>query len=632
MKKLVVLISLAISIFNSAQENPDSLELIQTVMVPNILQTGFEKQLNTFSLRGGFLFNTSINKLNLKVNENYYSTFVRSTTKSIRDEQSLAILSSYLFSSDFSIGTEIINNIFSDSRKIEINQASVSSAVLFPQYIPLEKIYLTPFLGYTNNRQIGENNSGPVYGIEGLVNELAIDEFTFLSQLKFRNEDISPRKNTLRNLQLVITNYFQPEVSNSITAGFIQNRKDFYFTADSLISQTFDVVNNIQSRTESNYLVQDRLLYYKLLEDFTLDILGRLNFKSIDRDTRYRLNTLQSSSVFDTRIEELRIELESNLSYSSGSFDGSLHASYAERDEKHLTKRFEGIDESFFLERSESEANKNNASLRAALSFAGGWRISNRDNLSMSFFQSKLKYDTPSLDNDDDRDELLSILRLRYSRFINSLFESFITAEGTLSHVVYLFSSRSSNNNINRIFSLSAGGNYRGKNVTSLNSFTVSANYTVYDFEDLNPNYRSFSYRQFTAIDSSSIKLDKNLLLIFYGYAKLSEQGDLKWASFSTKPVRFNEEALAEPKASTTFAEFIFAAGLRIFSLRTFKYDNEEKIIDSRYLSIGPICELTKIIGTDFFIKLNGWYEFITINKIEKKEQTSLNLQMSWNF
>lgn len=620
------------SILVSAQENPDSLELIQTVLLPNELKTGFEKQLNTFALRAGFLYNTSINNLNLKVNENYYSAFVRSTTKSIRDEQSLGILSSYLFSSDFSIGAEIINNIFSDSRKIEINQASVSSAVFFPQYIPLENIYVTPFLGYSNNRQIGENDSGLLYGIEGLADELAIDEFTFLSQLKFRNEDISPRKNTLRNLQLVITNYFQPGVSNSITAGFIQNRKDFYFTADSLVSQTFDIANNIQSRTESNYLVQDRLLYGNLFEDFSLDILGRLNFKSIDRDTRYRINTLQSSSVFDTKIEESRIELESNIAYTSDSFDGSFHASYAERNEKHLTKRFDGIDESFYLERSELEASKNNVLLRAALSFTGGWKISNRDFLSLSFFQSKLRYDTPSTGNDDDRDEILSIIRLRYSRFINPLFEAFIIAEGTLSHVVYLFSTRSSNNNINRILSLTTGGKYKGKNVSSLNSFTVSANYTVYDFADLNPNYRSFSYRQFTALDSSSIKLDKNLMFIFYGYAKLSEQGDLKWASFSTKPVRFNEEVLAEPKLATTFAGFIFSAGARIFSLRTFRYENEVKIIDSRYLSAGPICEIIKVIGSDWFIRLNGWYEFITVNKTEKKEQTSLNLQMNWNF
>jgi len=620
------------SILLSAQENPDSLELIQTMILPNVLRTSFEKQLNTFSLRGGLLFNSSINKLNLKVNEDYYSTFVRSTTKSIRDEQSLAILSTYLFSSDFSIGSEVISNIFSDSRKIEINQASVSNALFFSQYIPLEKIYLTPFLGYTNNRQIGENDSGPVYGIEGLADELAVDEFIFLSQLKFRNEDISPRKNTLRNLQLVITNYFQPEVSNSITAGFIQNRKDFYFTADSLVSQTFDVANNIQSRTESNYLIQDRLIYNNLYEDFSLDLLGRLNFKSIDRDTRYRLNTLQSSSVFDTRIEEFRIELESSAAYSSDTFDALLRATYAERDEKHLTKRFEGIDESFYLERSESESDKNNVSLRATVSLSSRWKISKRDYLSLNFFQSKLRYDTPSLDNDDDRDEILSILRLKYSRFINSLFETFITIEGTLSHVVYLFSERSSNNNLNRILALTTGGNYKGKNISSMNSFTVSANYTVYDFEDLNPNYRSFSYRQFTALDSSSVKIDKNLSLIFYGYAKLSEQGDLKWASFSTKPVRFNEELLAEPKASTQFAGFIFAAGARLFSLRTFKYDNEEKIIDSRYLSIGPICELTKSLGTDLFIRLTGWYEFITVNKVDQKEQTSLNLQMNWNF
>src|SRR5690606_30952532 len=125
-----------------------------------------------------------------------------------------------------------------------------------------------------------------------------------------------------------------------------------------------------------------------------------------------------------------------------------------------------------------------NNSIRAAVSILGNFNFSPTDKLSFSLLQNKLRYDTPSKDNFDDRDELLSIARLRYSKMLNPFVETYVNLEGTYNHIVYLFSERSSNNNINRILRLSSGGNYRGKNVTSVNNFEVSANYTVYDFED----------------------------------------------------------------------------------------------------------------------------------------------------
>ena len=76
-----------------------------------------------------------------------------------------------------------------------------------------------------------------------------------------------------------------------------------------------------------------------------------------------------------------------------------------------------------------------------------------------------------------------------------------------MNHIVYIYAEESANNNINRILRLSTGGTYSGANVSSTNSFEVSANYTVYDFEDLVPNYQSYSFRQFTAMDSSQNKI-----------------------------------------------------------------------------------------------------------------------------
>ncbi len=253
-------------------------------------------------------------------------------------------------------------------------------------------------------------------------------------------------------------------------------------------------------------------------------------------------------------------------------------------------------------------------------------------NYLLAFLQNKLRYDTPSEENFDDRDEILSILRLRYSRFLTPFFEAFVSTEGTYSHIVYLFSEKSSNNNINRVLKFAAGGNYTGKNVSSLNTFEVSANYTVYDFEDLNPNFKSFSFRQFTATDSSSIKIFKDLSLDNDGYLKLSEQGDFQWSSFSAQPTRYLEEIYAEPKIVYNLNGILLASGIRYFSLKAYNYKVQEKIPDSKYISIGPLMEIFFLIKKTLYFRIYGWYEFISANSAPNQEQANFTMQMNWNF
>jgi hypothetical protein len=258
--------------------------------------------------------------------------------------------------------------------------------------------------------------------------------------------------------------------------------------------------------------------------------------------------------------------------------------------------------------------------------------LSGSDSLSFSLFQSKLRYDTPSNDNYDDRDELLSIARVKYIKKLNPFFDLFINTEFTFNHIVYIYAQESSNNNINRIIKLSTGGDYSGKNISSSNIFEVSANYTVYDFEDLVPNFQSFSFRQFTAIDSSRIKLDRRLDFFHFGYIKLSEQGNLKWASFSTQPTRYLQEVYSEPRFILYYGNSSVSLGLRIYSLNTYNYTGLVKSIDSRYFSIAPLTELNFFSSNYLSFNLIGWYEFVTILGSPGKEQANLNMNVKWNF
>jgi hypothetical protein len=245
-------------------------------------------------------------------------------------------------------------------------------------------------------------------------------------------------------------------------------------------------------------------------------------------------------------------------------------------------------------------------------------------------YLTALPYGIQSEENFDDRDELLSILRLSYTRRINHLFNFFVNLEGSYNHVVYIFGERSSNNNVRRVLKLGTGGEFDGSHFFSRNIIEVSANYTSYDFEDINPNARSYSFRQFSAKDSTSFGLVGNVYFDFLGYVKLSEQGDFDWASFSNNPDRYLAEYYIEPLLSIRAGYLRMSAGIRIFSLKTFGYnESDTKLLTNEYTSRGPITNFSVQL-TNLSLNLTGWYEFIKNEADVKRELANLSLSVNW--
>ncbi len=614
-----------------SQTRVDSLEFLGRFLNAKLFNTTFDKQLNTFHLNSQLQLYGNFEDVIIRMNENYGSTFIRNETKNTRDEQHFNLNAKYLFRKDIWFGISGSSSLLSDNRSLGINESAVNYAAVFSELKPIDNIRLAPFGGYTSNRQIGVTDNGSLYGVEGLLENLNFSDLNINSVLRFRNEDIIPRRNLIRYYELSVNNNFDRSVSNTIQTFFSQSRKDFYFEADSITSAQFNINNNIQSRIETGYQIFDRLSYDGFLDIFSLDIAAGINWRIIDRDNRYKTSE-KAKVTYDTRIDELKLELDATTRYSSKLFDGILRLNFYERDEKHIVKRFDGMTESIYEQNSELEEQKNNNSSRATLSFYGNFKISKNDLLTFSLYQSKLVYDTKSISNDDDRDELLSIIRFRYSKLLTSYFTGFVNAEATFGHTVYLFASRSSNNNQSRIIRLRAGGDYLGSLVKSFNSFEVSANYTVYDFEDVTTNYQSYSFRQFTAIDSTTIQLTNDVSLFAYGYLKLSEVGDFRWDNFTARPTRFLEELYLEPRFILNYKRTIFSVGLRLFLLNTYSYQENTKIPSSEYLSLGPIALIDVLAWNNLNIVMKGYYEFITNTDVPDKEQASLLMQVNWNF
>jgi hypothetical protein len=617
----------------NAQADKDSLSYSLKNFSDKSFFNSFEKQLNTFN------FNTMLNhridwdNFVFGFRENFRSTIINSTSKNIKDEQYFSGIAQYTIEDNFKAGIYLNNEIYSDDRQVGLNKASILTSIVYTKYSPVKKIELTPFGGFSQNEQIGKKDNGIVYGTEASIDNYALGDFELSSLLKFQTEDISPRKNTYRLINFDINSDLEQTLFNTISANYAEQRKDFYFTADAATAAEFNITNNIQSRTESSYLVQDKIRIIPQNSPLTMDLQGRITWRGIDRNTRYISPTNVANTNYDTRIEESRIEFASGTDYNTKDVNIAFRFSYSERDEKHTPEKYSKLNNIVYDERLDLETQKNNTSQLTNISLLGKFNLSSRDKITFSIFHRKLKYDTPSTENYDDRDELLSIARIMYERDFTQFFKAFVNLEGNINKIVYIFGARSSNNNIKRILKFSSGGFFSQGNFSSANSAEVSANYTVFDYEELNPNFRSFSFRQLVLRDSSVYRFNDRIRLFAAGYLKFSEQGDFKWSSFSSNPVRYLSEQYAEPKIYYDYKELSFGLGIRYFSLSTYNYQNGvDKTKISDYTSLGPTSEISYTVGEKIILKIFGYYEFITTENNSKREMANFSIRLSYKF
>ena len=121
---------------------------------------------------------------------------------------------------------------------------------------------------------------------------------------------------------------------------------------------------------------------------------------------------------------------------------------------------------------------------------------------------------------------------------------------------------------------------------TSVNAFEVLANYTVYDYEKQVALARSFSYRQFSWMDSTAVELTRNVGLDFYAYLKLYERGMLRWDEFlertenSTVDRTFSAQVRYAPDRTLTVA-----LGVRYFSQSRYVYKDTIRRPDTFFSS-----------------------------------------------
>ncbi len=312
-------------------------------------------------------------------------------------------------------------------------------------------------------------------------------------------------------------------------------------------------------------------------------------------------------------------------------FSLSARLGYLEREERHDVLENDGVSRFSVDSASGVQERKNNHARRTSLSGDIFFAPAFSDTFRLSFSNSLLNYDTPSPLNDDDRDELRHNIRLLTTHQINQYLHLQTTAEVSLTHLVYLTRFRSSDNTWNRIFRLSSRLHYTPvKNFTTLNTFEVLANYTAYDFEYLSSSVRSFTFRQFAWIDSTSWQITKRLSLEWFSNIRFYERGELRWEQFSERPLTSIEENTYTGAVRYRMSEFLFfSVGIRYFSQSRFAYTGAEKRQEFFLRSVGPTTVIDWSVGSRTRLLVKGWYESLQQTAQQRSNNANMTMECS---
>ena len=447
-------------------------------------------------------------------------------------------------------------------------------------------------------------------------------------------------------------------------------RRDFFFSSDSTSAPVK------QERTEYSMLLVDSL-NYPLLSSPTSDnhLVGNVSVtfepRSIVRrsDAGNSLLTTGnysalSSLLVPNEVSSLHLATMGRLDFyteNSNAFGAQARMSYEENTENVslLSNEIVGIDPASITKLAETldESSFSGRTTLAGLSMHYGPDI--QDLFQFEGNARLLNYDTPSQNNDDDHDELVTSADISYHRLFSNELNGGLDFRASQTHLVYLKSDRSAQNNVTHSVALGSEGIYTGQTFYGKIQGEVFANYTVLDYLDSLPILQSvgnYVLRGVTLTDSSLIPLGIRpfaaagpLTLEDGVVLRISERGSYNPGEFSerrdTRITELSTSLLLGLSSVDGPAPWSIRAGVRGFFLsrsgRSQLSIAAQQIFGEleRQTRIGPyaLISLTRSNNTGPALIGSIWYAVIKsqtfdIPTISRTPQLESHLQVQWTF
>jgi hypothetical protein len=487
--------------------------------------------------------------------------------------------------------------------------------------------------------------------------DAAFDERHFsLSDEVLRNDNIHAH---------LISN-FSESGYNDASGGAYFKRRDFFFQKDTSGSLAK------QERGEIGFDIHDGLVYpfisKHLLGSFHVDLSPhQITRRTPSIDITAFPTTVLTTSTFlvPSTTSALEADLDGRIDYFIGeALDTSRMTQFS------AEMKFEEKSETSDIIQGETgslsslEVKKLSDALgqtsfdgkQTALTLSANFPLASYDALHIDFSSRMYRYDTPSKDNHDDRDELNLGSILQYSHYFSKEFALINELHLTESHLVYLESDRSLQNYVSKTISFASQTLYHSPSFEHQMRGEVFANYSVYDFaspiSDVN-GIRDYLIRGVNGSDSIRISLGKlpewNVFTAIEGIfdLRLYERGAYNAIGFSERPILRTSEFSGDLTLNVTDgfspSPTLIKIGARAFFLRRYSPIVTSSVSDlelQEHLNrVGPlfiiIIDQLELKGPRLYGSV--WYSFVEqkifdTNITNSSRQVEARLSAQWTF
>ncbi len=583
-----------------------------TPNTPNTVNYGFDKILNTylFKFSGNYFLSTNYGAI--AIQQNYQGTALTSLKDYFRDDEAFNLQYKLPIFEDFNF-ILASNYILNSDNKSNNNQLQRLNGIANFEWLFFDNAKIRAGYGMENHRQINRTNAAEIVQLEMNVDNFNLDGYNLNFSSSFDNLILSDDRN---NLDFFVSSLFSKEYekNNSLEFSINYKKQGRDFLVPSLAEKA---ELPIESRRE------DRLAAALSLNfSFFDDLLAKIDFTFenlvISRD--FNSEILGNNYSFIQReFNENALAFTTQAIYSHDRLNQRLGLSISLRNDNNFVSNKFDLNKNEFEKLKGFEQQRDNQNTVSKIFSQTSLQISSKYSLMLSFLLSLNRYDTPSNDNNDDRDEqnYHAALGLKHSFSENLSGKTLLEYSGN--HLVFIKSQRSSLNNNNRILRLAALVDYQDKVFSWKPKFEVLANYTSYDFEKSGNTTQSYSFRQISYNDSISYIFDKTNSLEYKWYSRYFERGILYWKSFSETPQSANIEIFANilyyisTKNSTRIG-----IGGRFYKLKQYNLPNSglpANLNDFSQTSLGPEININFQLSFNSNVVLKGWYDFRSVNK-----------------
>jgi hypothetical protein len=593
---------------------------------------GFDRVLNTFTWNGTLFLNREFNGIEFKLRQMLRSRLIRTDPLSIQDEYGDSLSIAAPIAGPWKVFGQQVSSLVSDNRAVDLTKLAQHQFVVGVQVSPNPRLMLKGMAGYEIDLQQDERDEGFMYQAEADARDMRLEEFRGTVHGRWAQSILTRRRPSSAMLDVSLLREFGAEARNAILISYDHLRREFYTAADPDVKQVYQVANNIFRRDAATFEVSDQL-DYRPSDQMQFVFRGGLLNRTIDRGVSFKVFTGTSNPLLDTRIQELQLYGEASTTYLPVYWLAmDLSLSYREREERHNVTEQDGVPLSVLQRQERSEQRLENIAQRTSVSSQIRTLISEHDQLNFAGSASILRYDTPDSTNVDERDELLVTVGFQEVHQFSNVLRLSLAGDISLSHLVYLKSVQSANNNWNRVIRFAPSITYTPDvRFRTVNQAEVLGNYTVYDFEDQAAYTKSFSFRQASWIDSTSIQMTNLLGFDFVGEVRVYERGILRWSDFKERPQDYFVERTFWPRmVYEVTRDLRLGVGFRYFGQDRYAYQNGTRILQRQLATSGPTVAL-EWGGTGFErVLLEGWNE--TQQQDGQISRTIPNISLKVNF